>query len=503
MGTPAERLTALEREAATCDDFAELDARAKTVLDEQLRTSADLIEPNSRVNAARRACAQVVMQGLLSTRVSRGPETAQQQLDAIALSLPAETFARLVSELPDDPNLRAMATLAAETASTTRSHQAHGKREQAALDAWQVEAPAGPTTELDSETASARLRQCDSLSPDAALTCLTQVSAHLLGPTERTALKQAVHGAVTQKLQSLQILPAAQRAVPLGKLVAKLDALELDEPEARRALEVSRLALWPDIDEASKRGRPEQAAALAEPFMGLPDAKPRVERLREAAAARQTQLVSRAGSRAHAVALHRRLAARFGAPSAPWPQQTGQWDASHFQCGRSPGALPSASGLALRLVASCKRSKRSSEATQPSDPKLQTFEAERSLEWETIDGTLFVSCAGRVLSYRVVSRDLAVDTGENASVLRDDPGIGAALHSALSVELEKLIKRAVPECRAARAQQAANDCTKMSGVDAFDLEERFTEHALALKAWPSCFVQWLDAQLGVAPPPLD
>jgi len=503
LGTPGQRVTALEAEAATCEDFSEFDARARAVLDEHRRTSVDLIEANALINGARRNCARAVMNGLLSTRVVRGPDAAQQQLDAMALALPENTFARLVSELPDDPNLRAMATLAVETASTIRVHQAHGQKEQAALDAWHVDAPVNPVAELDSETAAARLRQCESLGPDAALTCLTQLAAHLLAPAERAALKQAVHDAASQKLQSLQIVPPAQRALPLGKLVAKLDALELDEPAARQALEESRRALWPDIEEASRRGRIEQAAAMAEPFIALSDAKLEVDRLREAAAAAQLEQASQSGSRAQAAAFHRRLAARFGASSVPWPTPAGQWDTSHFQCARPTGALPSAAGLSLRLVASCKRSKRSSDASQPSDPKLQTFEAERSLEWESIDGTLFVSCAGRVLSYRVSSRDLAVDTGENQSVLRDDPGIGAAPHSALSLELEKLISRAVPECRAARTQQAANDCTKMSGADAFELEERFTEHALSLKAWPSCFVHWLDAKLGVAPPALE
>lgn len=493
-------VSSLEQEASACDDFAQFDARAKRLLDEQLGNGGtDALELNGRVNAARQSCARAVMGSLLTLRIERGPEAAQQQLDAMALSLSEAAFARLISESPSDSNLRAMATLAAATAATHRTNEARSGHERKVIQAWQVEAP---TMSSQPELEVNDAHECEALGPDAALACLGPLTTRVLVPAERARLHAAIRAVAMQKVQSLELIPPGQRAVPLSKWVARLDALEVDEPRVREALEASRQALWPEVDEAVRAGRLEQAAVLAEPFLVLSAARREVERLRENAATHQEQLARQAGPHLNAAAFHRQLAARFSGSASSWPEHPGQWDTTRYQCARPPGALPSAEGLSLRLVATCKRSKRSPDAVQPTDAKMQTFEAERSLEWENIDGTLFVSCASRVLSFRFNSRDLAVDTGENESVLRDEPGIGAAPHSALSLELEKVIKRAVPECKAARAQLVASDCTKMSSSEAVDLEERFTEHALALKAWPTCFVQWLNARVGVAPPAL-
>ncbi len=489
----------LEQEATACEDFAQFDARARASFDEQLRQGTDALELTRRVNAARMKCARTVMSSLLAVRIERGPEAAQQQLDAMAVSLSERAFAQLLEQSPSDPNLRAMAALAAATAATHRTDEARSGHEQRALRAWQVDLPAGS---FQPEPEVTDGHECDALAPDDALACLAPLAGGVLVPAQRERHHAAIRTAAMQKVQALGLIPPRQQAVPLGKLVARLDTLEVDEPRVREALEGSRRALWPDIDEALRAGRLEQAAALAEPFLVLSHARREVEALRENAAKHQAQLAREAGTQQYAAAFHRQLAARFGAPTTAWPQRPNPWDTSRYQCARPPGALPSAEGLSLRLVATCKRTKRSPDAVQPADPKMQTFDAERSLEWEHIDGTLFVSCANRVLSFRFNARDLAVDTGENQSVLRDEPGIGAAPDSALSLELAKVLARAVPECKAARAQLVASDCAKLSSSGALDLEERFTEHALVLKSWPTCFVQWLGARVGVTPPPL-
>ena len=147
----------------------------------------------------------------------------------------------------------------------------------------------------------------------------------------------------------------------------------------------------------------------------------------------------------------------------------------------------------MRLLATCKKTKRSSDSVQQADPAMKTFENERTLEWEDIEGTLFVSCAGRVLSFRVMSRDLALESGTQG-------GLGAAPQSALGVELQRLIARATPECRAARAAMVERDCASLETSNPFEAEDRFAQHALALQQWPGCFTRWFDQRLGVAPP---
>ena len=92
-----------------------------------------------------------------------------------------------------------------------------------------------------------------------------------------------------------------------------------------------------------------------------------------------------------------------------------------------------------------------------------------------------------------MSRDLALESG-------DSGGLGAAAQSALGVELQKVISRAAPECRAARAELVERDCAALETVSPLENEEKFTQHALALQQWPACFTRWLDATLGLEPP---
>jgi hypothetical protein len=501
FGTPGQRVSSLEVDAVTCDDFLAFEARATTLLEELTRAAVDVIDSTARVTAARRACAAAVLSHLLVLREAQGPEAAQQQLDAIAEALSEPTFSVLINNVTADPNLRAMAALASATAATSRSNRANAGREHDLLSGWRVDAPreASKSEPLDDATASAHVHHCIGLTPDQALECLSELAAQLPGPREREAVTSAVRAAAARKIESLQVLPPAQRAAPLARWASTLAKREIDAPELAQALEAARQAVWPEVMTAQREGRVEQAAVLAEPFVILPVVRAEVERLREAAAAKQLRSAAQAGSKAWASAFHRHLAARFGAPAASWPETATQWDTSRFRCAHPPGPLPSAAGLSLRLVATCKRTQRASDAVRTTDEKMKTFEAERSFEWEDIEGTLFISCANQVMSYRVASRDLAIDTGQNESAFPDEPG---APQSALSLALQKVIAGALPECQAARARRVKSDCASLSSSEAFDIEDRFTEAAVAERAWPACFVQWLDTQLGIAPPAL-
>ncbi len=489
LGSPGDRLTALEAEAPSCADFPQLEARASAVLEALMQSSRDVLDASVRVSQARQACARNVMRSLLTLREQRGPEAAQQQLDAMAMALTAVGFASVTREAAADPNVGAMVALAAATAATSRTDKARTGTENGAIAGWQVAAPAGesPTAELDAVTAKAQVKHCAALGPDAQLTCLAEVSMHVLGRHEREALTEAARGAARRKIEALRLVPAAQRGAALLKLLVRLDALSVDEPSVQAELEVARAAAWPAIMAARSAGRIEEAAAWARPFRVLPSSSAEVGALQDRAASRQLQLANEAGGRVWAAALHRKLAARFGAPEASWPESPGQWDLSRFECGHSPGALPPAAGLSLRLVATCKKTKRASDSVAQADPAMKTFENERSLEWEDIEGTLFVTCASKVLSFRVMSRDLALE--------------GAAEQSALGVQLQKLISRATPECRAARAALVERDCASIETANRFDTEDHFTEHALALQQWPLCFTRWLDERIGLAPPP--
>ncbi len=476
--------------AASCDDFSSFARR---------EDASPALED---------ACARSVMSQLLSIREHRGAETVQQQLDAMAMAFSEGEFSRLINETTADSNVRAMAALAAATAATARSHQAHTGGEQEALKAWQADAPRDDRAKsLDASEIQSQIAQCESLGPDSALACLSELHGHVLAEGERAAVASAALAVARAKVQAMQWVPPAQQGLALGKLFNRLQAMELNEPSVRAALEVSRVAVWPSILEAEKAGRVEQAAVLAEPYGVLATAKGEPERLRDAAAKKQIGEAARAGHSAWAAAFHRQLALRFGAfvKDPAWAAaNVSTWDTSRFDCARPPGKLPELKrGMQARLVARCTRLKRETQAAPPasSDPSMQTFDNERSLEWEQISGTAFITCAGKLLSYRFGLRELAVDSGQTRSALRDEVGPGIAGQSALSFELAKLVGRAEPECTTARSQQVERDCAAM-GRDPFELEDQFTQHALAQRQWAACFTQWLDARLGIAPPPL-
>ncbi len=476
--------------AASCDDFSSF-------------ARSDDASP-----ALKDACARSVMSQLLSIREQRGAEAVQQQLDAMAMAFSEGEFSRLINETTADSNVRAMAALAAATAATARSQQAHTGGEQEALNAWQADAPRDERARsLDAAEIQSQVAQCEPLGPDSALACLSELHGRVLAEGERAAVSSAALTVARAKVQALQRVPPAQQGIALGKLITRLQAMQLNEPSVRAALEVSRAAVWPSILEAESAGRIEQAAVLAEPYGVLATAKGEPERLRDAAAKRQMGEAVRAGPRTWASAFHRQLALRFGAsvqdPAWPAPAASA-WDTSRFECTRPAGKLPELKrGMQARLVARCTRSKRETQAAPPasSDPSTQTFDNERSLEWEQISGTAFITCAGKLLSYRFSSRELAFDSGQPHSALRNEGGLGMAGQSALSFELAKLVAHAEPECATARLQQLERDCAAMSR-DPLELEDRFTQYALAQRQWPACFTQWLDARLGIAPPPL-
>ncbi len=512
--TVGDQVVGLERDASTCGDFREFDARAQAVLDEVAASSVDVLATSRRVTLARKRCAQNVVESLLSRREKEGAEAAQQQLDALALRYSEKTFRELLGALGDDPNVSTMAALAVATANTTHRQRQHVAGDDAALSGWKVEAPeaatahvaapvAGPGTE--DETRRATVRSCEAKNADAVLACLRELHDHGFSSDE---LRDVAVAASARKRETLRLLPAAQQAPALGKWQQAFRELGVDDPGLTTALEAARSARWPDIDEAVRAGDFERAAAWAEPFRWLPKSTAGAERIRQLAAQHQADLARRAAGTPLAARLHASWAERFGGRSdVTTDAQKVEFDVSRFECTRpAPPAPAGAAHLPSRLVARCTRAKRDSDSAKlgPTDANMKTFDEERSLEWENVDGTLFVTCVNRVLSYRVMSRELAVDSGTSSSVLRDDPGLGTAPQSALQVELAKIFGRARRDCQDVVRPLVERDCAALNlaaEVD-FALEERFALHARLLDGWPPCFVSWLDAKWGVAPPPL-
>jgi hypothetical protein len=448
----------LEARAARCERFTSFEGELRAVSDQLLASAPGerVLQGSELVSRARRACAQATLLGLLERRESAGVVAAQLELDAMARALPPGELRRLSREV-----------LGAGVP---------------ALEAMLAEALAhvGPTSLRPQQAAfvDTPLTCRDQTEPCARVWCLTGESG---------ASGNELEGAARACLDGLRAQPAEVAAPQLSKLVVELGARGATGAltEGLVQLETLRRALWPRI-EAALPTQPARAARLAEPFTAIAGARGEVARVRAVAVRAHLELATAAGARVGVARLHRLVAADLGGPSEPALEAVpGRWGTGRWGCTWEQPQLPAPfPGAELRLEAACRQQQR--EAARGPTGELATFELERDLVRETVDGWLRASCGGRTYGFALSLRNQVYD------------GV-AGRADALRAELEHLVGSARRTCERAREAQVQADCEGvLTGAAA---EQRFVEHFEVLGRWPLCFARAFEERYGVAPPP--
>lgn len=471
LGGCATTSAQLQRDAATCENFAEFDAQVRRQLDTLLADAPGdtLVREASRLNTARRTCARHVISGLLALREARGLEAVQQELDALSATYQQEELGALLTVSlgaevgPLEPLL-----VEARGRVNRRGGAAHAEqRDEAERQKLKAELPdsmGAPPVIPDS--------MCDEHDPCEQLECVV----------EHAAKPEAAARACLDAATGLEPVQRAHRAaevlalLPTGPSGART--------EARTMLETLRNQLWPQVEAAVTAKQPGRAAQLASPFRTLPGVSARVEELRDAAQAHHLSRAKALAASAEAAWLHRRLAEEFGGPEAPPLTNTGKWARTRWQCKAAQPPFPELSGgLTASLTLRCREPEAAKRSS--SDDAMRTFELEKSLQGQRLDGSLSIACADRVNSY---------------SFRVEEPGIGGFPEEGLRQELSRLGARAVTDCAHVHETAATRSCTGLRKLDPAAIITRFVDHARFLHRWEPCFIEWLLATEGVSPP---
>lgn len=471
----SDRLGALEQDAAHCDDFAAFDARARDLGDELVSGAPgdELVRGSSRVSSARRACARRVLETFPERREAKGVEALQRQLDAMAHTFDASELAALVDEsVADASTLRPLIEEATQRASREAKTKSMDKRDDAALKALAVKPPPGTERARDVEALPSR---CELEKPCDAVACF---AAEVRDGADRGPLKPAVERLARGCLDALRGVAPDLRAERTGTLLSELRlfAPTTVELEATLSLETLRRAQWPEVEAALSAKLFAKAASLATPFAALETAQREVQRVRSAAVAHHLELARDAKAKALAARLHRRLAMQFGGADEPeLSAEPGRWERPRWNCAAPVPELPDApSAMDLRLAVTCRKS--TAEQSGDKRSELQTFDLEKSMERERVDGTLTVTCAGRIATQQ----------------------FSAPSQDQLRHEVEWAVSRAANECQRLHASAAAKDCELLASSLPLELEQRFAEHAVVTGRWEPCFAAWFRARYGVA-----
>jgi hypothetical protein len=259
--------------------------------------------------------------------------------------------------------------------------------------------------------------------------------------------------------------------------------------EALLTLETLRRQLWPEVLAAANGGQPIIAAQLAAPFSVLDSSRGEVERLRTRAIAFHLDLARAAAPRALAARLQRLLAAQAGGPpEPPLKGEPGRWSTARWGCAWTEPALPTPfNDVELRLIATCRKGA-SAKRAQPEPGALATFELEKSLEQELVEGSVSATCGGRTFRKSFSVRALLFDASDTGRA------------EALVDELRALVAGAERDCRELRAQQARTACDELSTLSPADAEQRYAEAFAATGRWEPCFVEHFTRRYGVPPP---
>lgn len=461
----------LQREAATCESFAEFDEQVRRQLDALLTEAPGdaLVREASRLNTARRTCAKHAISGLLSLREARGVEAVQQELDALSATYKQDDLRAMLTQSlgteasPLEPLLVEARTRVNRRGTAARAEQ----RDDAERQKLKVEAP-----ESMGSAPAIPETMCDEREACAQLKCVVDHSGNPEAPA-RACLDAAT---------GLEPTLRAQRAAEVLALLPSGPSAA--HTEARMMLDTLRTQLWPQVEAAVASKQPGRAAQLATPFRTVPAVSPRVEQLRDEAQAHHLARAKELSASPEAAWLHRRLAEELGGPEAPPLIDSGRWEKPRWQCKEPVPSLPElAAGLTGVLTLRC----REPEAPRQSsgDDAMRTFELEKSLHGQRLEGTLYVTCADRGSSYgfRV-----------------EEPGIEGFPEEGLRQELARLAARAVTDCARLHEYAATRSCTELRKLSVAAIISRFVDHARFLHRWEPCFTEWLLATEGVSPP---
>lgn len=461
----------LERDAATCDSFAEFDAKTREQLDALLAEAPGetLVREASRLNTARRTCARHAVSKMLALREERGVEAVQQELNALSATYrPDDLRALMTASLggdltPLEPLLVEARTRVTRQANTRRAERRDdAEREKLKVDAPETlgEAPLIPESLCDERKPCEQLRcvlEHPPASPEAAARgCLDEVTT------------AEPHARARRAAVVLALLPPSPSPA---------------RTEARMMLDTLRAQLWPQVEAAiaaRQRGRAAQVASL---FRASPSVSAQVEQLRDEAQAHHLARAKAQAATPEAVWLHRRLAEEFGGPEAPPLEATGRWEAPRWRCSSPIPTLPELpAGLVGTLAMRCDAQR---AAPEKKSGDMRTFELESSLRGQRLEGSLHVVCA---------------DRSSDALVTVEDPGVEGFPAQAFQQVLEQGIARAATECARIHELAATRSCTELRKKTAGELIARFVDHARFLHRWEPCFEEWLLATEGVSPP---
>lgn len=452
----------LTHEAESCSSFAEFDARTRERLEALLAEAPGdvLVKESSRLNTARRTCARHVIGELRELRERDGIEAVQRELDAMSATYQADDLRslmreRLGEELPQlEPLLAEARQRVTREAGTERANARDGTE----LAKLKVEAPESLGAEPEFPQTL-----CDAVKSCERLRCIAEHHA----PLELTAR------ACLNELASLESGP---RAVGLGEVLSLLPTTSSPaRTEAMTSLETLRRQQWPQVEAAIAAQHPGRAAQLALPFRALPSATAQVESLRDTAQAHHLARAKALAAFPDAAWLHRKLAEEFGGPTAPPLSGTGTWSPVRWRCpAEQPTLPPLPKGLDGVLTIKCS----APQKTQEPKGTETTFELEREMNGQKVTGSLTIACADKVNLNTVTADDLA----------------------SLPQELARLIDFNVGACTRLHGYAAVRSCTELRKRSDGELITRFVGHAHFTRRWEPCFVEWLEATEGVAPP---
>ena len=461
----------LTRDAATCESFAAFDAQTRRRLDALLSDAPGetLVHEASRLNTARRTCARHVLTGLLALRESQGMEAVQQELNALSRTWRQDDLRALITEaLGEDAT--ALEPLVLEARGAVNRHAAAGRaerRDDAERIELKVDAPEGTAPEVPES-------MCDEHDPCAQLRCLVERP-----PASPDAAARACLDAAT----ALEPKARAQRATEVLALLPSTPGPA--GTEARMMLETLKTQLWPQVESARAAKQPGRAAQLASLFRTLPSVSVRVEQLRDEAQAHHLARAKAVAASAQSVWLHRRLAEDFGGPEAPPLSAVGKWESPRWRCKAPMPTLPELpAGLGATLNLRCDEAQPSLRKSN-GDDSMRTFELEKSLKGQRLDGNLHVTCANSSSSY---------------ALHVEDAGVEGFPEEALGQELKRVLARSVSDCARLHAVAAPGSCAELKKRGAGEIITRFVDHARFLGRWEPCFEAWLLATEGVAPP---
>ena len=457
------------REAQRCDSFAEFDARTREQLDALLADAPGevLVKEASRLNLARRTCAKHTLTELRARREADGIEAVQRELDAMTATYRREDLRALMVDALGAEVAQLEPLLEEARQRTTREAGAShaGQRDDAELGKLQVDAPTsmGPEPELPAT-------MCDEPTPCAQLRCVQEADPgedgkHLQRPARAC-------------LDSLATLEPHARANAVSEVLLGLPtAPSPTRTEAMTTLETLRRQLWPEVEAAVSGKQPGHAAQLANVLRGLPSLHARVEALRDAAQAHHLARAKALEKFPDAAWLQRRLAQDFGGPEAPALGSEGTWANHRWRCeGELPELPPLPAGLSGSVMARCEKAP-TPRADQPGE-SLRTFDLEKEMRGQRVLGTVNLACADRTNSFALSADDVA----------------------SVPHEVARMVDLAVGACTRIHGFAATRSCTELSSKGPGELITRFVGHARFTHRWEPCFVEWLLATEGTAPP---